>query len=71
MHVFAADGRKLFTSGFGTPVCGCEDGYYEHERNVYEDDDHDDDDEEDVCQPLLTEIPHCDPGKVLDVVGLG
>ncbi|KAF2367075.1 hypothetical protein FHG87_002178 [Trinorchestia longiramus] len=49
-------GRQLFSSGFGTPVCGCEDGFYEKE------DDDDDDDEE--CQPLLTEIPDCPPGKV-------
>ncbi|XP_018020738.2 uncharacterized protein LOC108677099 [Hyalella azteca] len=47
-------GRQLFSSGFGTPVCGCEDGFYELEV--------DDDDEE--CHPLLTEIPRCPPGKV-------
>lgn len=47
-------GRQLFTTSFGTPVCGCEDGFYEME----------DDDDDDVCRPLLTEIPSCDPGKV-------
>ncbi|XP_042879702.1 uncharacterized protein LOC122258057 [Penaeus japonicus] len=47
-------GRRLFTTGFGTPVCGCPDGTYE------EDDDLDDD----VCEPVLARLDGCPPGEV-------
>ncbi|KAK3871770.1 hypothetical protein Pcinc_023115 [Petrolisthes cinctipes] len=46
-------GRMLFTSGFGTPVCGCPDGTYEE----------DDDPDEDVCEPVLGGNP-CNKGQV-------
>ncbi|XP_066940369.1 uncharacterized protein [Macrobrachium rosenbergii] len=47
-------GRMLFTSSFGTPLCGCPDGTYE------EDDDLDDN----VCEPILGQIPNCPSGEV-------
>ncbi|XP_071524338.1 uncharacterized protein [Panulirus ornatus] len=47
-------GRQLFTTSFGTPVCGCPDGTYE------EDDDLDDD----VCEPILGKISDCPSGEV-------
>ncbi|XP_068236161.1 uncharacterized protein [Palaemon carinicauda] len=47
-------GRMLFTSSFGTPLCGCPDGTYE------EDDDLDDN----VCEPILGQIPNCPVGEV-------
>ncbi|XP_037803360.1 uncharacterized protein LOC119597798 isoform X1 [Penaeus monodon] len=47
-------GRRLFTTGFGTPVCGCPDGTYE------EDDDLDDD----VCEPVLARLSGCPAGEV-------
>ncbi|XP_042221960.1 uncharacterized protein LOC121866384 isoform X2 [Homarus americanus] len=47
-------GRQLFTTSYGTPVCGCPDGTYE------EDDDLDDD----VCEPVLGHISNCPPGQV-------
>lgn len=43
----------LFTSSFGTPVCGCPDGTYEE----------DDDPDEDVCEPVLGGNP-CNKGQV-------
>lgn len=46
-------GRMLFTSSFGTPVCGCPDGTYEEE----------DDPDEDVCEPVLGESG-CKEGQV-------
>lgn len=47
-------GRQLFSTGYGTPVCGCPDGTYE------EDDDLDDD----VCEPILGHISDCPAGQV-------
>nr|XP_053630499.1 uncharacterized protein LOC128687193 isoform X1 [Cherax quadricarinatus] len=47
-------GRQLFTTSYGSPVCGCPDGTYE------EDDDLDDD----VCEPILGHISDCPPGEV-------
>ncbi|RXG52457.1 hypothetical protein Avbf_14267 [Armadillidium vulgare] len=47
-------GRILFTSSFGSPVCGCPYGTYEEEPDL----------DEDVCQPVLGKLESCEPGEV-------
>merc|ERR1711962_891292 len=47
-------GRILYTSMFGTPLCGCPDGTYEADNDLDDDD----------CQPILTEIDNCPDGEV-------
>ncbi|CAL4133055.1 unnamed protein product, partial [Meganyctiphanes norvegica] len=51
---FCPPGRILYTSQFGTPVCGCPDGYYEKDNDL----------SIDVCEPILTEIDSCPKGEV-------
>ncbi|CAL4109564.1 unnamed protein product, partial [Meganyctiphanes norvegica] len=47
-------GRILYTSHFGTPVCGCPDGTYEREFGVNNED----------CQLILTNIDSCPADEV-------
>ncbi|XP_076033051.1 uncharacterized protein LOC143020507 [Oratosquilla oratoria] len=48
-------GRRLFSTSFGTPVCGCPDGTYEA----------DDDLDDDVCENVLATGSTCNKGQVL------